>query len=204
MNQRLLIGIIILVGIGSIGSVLAYSGSISAAQGNFNNVLVTGTCTGCGGGSGSFTSYSVIANVTTPHLGVGSITSVDAIVSNDGYTISNDNKNTTLFSSSGTIISNHFSIGNNVQGRDSTSDGIYKVQIDEDNYPDVTLDIFKNNISLQTIHFRASQFSGGAFCTNTGGIESCAVSISNDGHYIAAVGVDSSNTASRLIVLRGS
>lgn len=85
MNQKTLIAIIILAGIGSIGSVLAYSGTISAGQGNFNNVLVTGTCVGCGGTS--ITNYNVTSSNsagTAPVNFTSALYSI-AIISNASY-----------------------------------------------------------------------------------------------------------------------
>lgn len=193
MNQRYLIAIIILAGIGSIGSVLAYSGTISAGQGNFNNVLVTGTCTGCGGGEGSFTSYNTVSLNTT----VGSFGGTNfprIIVNNMGTVVFSDSNANYVVTISGTTLFNNSTIGSSGNQELSQSiNGIYQI-VNNDNVPKVS--IFKNNIYLQDLGINLSQFS------NPFG--KLGMAISPDGHYIAVIGEDSGVSSDRLLIFRGS
>ena len=198
MNQKTLIAIIILAGIGSIGSVLAYSGTISAGQGNFNNVLVTGTCTGCGGGEGSFTNYNTIAlNTTVYSIGDNGFQNIQ--IDNNGNFISQGTANNGLVALNGTVVFVKTSNGasGTKQIDQSSITGKYKVLIDEsgDGIPNV----FSNNALLQTLGLNQAQFSGGTLSGAAGG-----TAISPDGHYILVIAKDSSGTKDRVIIFQGS
>ena len=197
MNQRILITLIILAGIGSIGSVLAYSGTISAAQGNFNNVLVTGTCSGCGAGEGSFTSWTTLTNTT---LGTVSVSNADnVIVSNNGSILAETIDCTdAYFFTNGTVIRTTNSLSlcpANQDSSDQSITGKYQIIYDADRTNNIY--IYKNNVLQDTKMIQASQFSGGV-------LSSTSVGISPDGKYIVVYGTDSGVASQRLIVLQGS
>uniref|UniRef100_A0AAT9JH15 ORF17 n=1 Tax=Nitrosopumilaceae spindle-shaped virus TaxID=3065433 RepID=A0AAT9JH15_9VIRU len=192
MNQRSLIAIIILAGIGSIGSVLAYSGTISAGQGNFNNVLVTGTCTGCGAGEGSFTHYNTIALNTTV-TGFRDTLIGELHVGNDGAIISHGDNNNKIVYINGTQVfeeSSHTTPGSS-QETDQSQTGEYKIVLDTNAG---TVEVYKNNSFIQGLGLNTAQFTGFKI----------GIAISPDGKYIAVLGEDSGGAVDRLVVFQGS
>lgn len=193
MNQRSLIAIIVLAGIGSIGSVLAYSGTISAGQGNFNNVLITGACTGCGG-SGSFTSYTLQLNETV--AGTNQRTSQSILVSTDGSILGSDSQNDAIVFLNGTVKAVYTNDGSTATptSTDQSIDGVYKVIIDNSGNSIV---VYKNNVLIQTITINPSAFSTGFNLSKE------SIGISSDGKYIAIYGPDIS-AENRLTVFKGS
>ena len=194
MNQRLVIGLIIIAGIGSIGSVLAYSGTISAGQGNFNNVLVTGTCTGCGG-DGSFTTYGLGLNTTI--AGTSNDDASFIQVANDG-SILGLNKGKYIFDVKldGTIVSvdQNVNIGTTYDSQSAiaqSSGGEYKIAI----FANDTISIYKNNLVLQHLPVDTTH-------SYLDSIE--AIGISPDGKYIGIIGDDKGNTKQHLQIWQGS
>ena len=194
MNQRSLIAIIILAGISSIGSVLAYSGSISAAQGNFNNVLVTGSCTGCGA-EGTFTTFSVLTNTT---LATSQISTVRTLQVSDNGTILADIRgfDNILVDVTGNIIeeqtSNSGTTPTGVYHIAQSTSGKYKVMFDESGTND--LKIFKNDSFLESHHINP------AYYDNPG----CSVAVSNNGKYIALLCDNFAGTATAMTIFQGS
>lgn len=193
MNQRFLIALIILAGIGSIGSVLAYSGTISAGQGNFNNVLITGTCTGCGG-DGSFTTYSLVLNKTAgTSSGDGSL----SFTANDGSLIGVDTGGNIIdMKLDGTQVSNDQNLiateaydSNSIMKQ--SSQGVYKVV----QYGNSTVSIFKNNAVIQHIAIDTTH----SFFNGKQGI-----SISPDGKYIGLFGKDFNGVVDHIQIWQGS
>lgn len=199
MNQRSLIAIIILAGIGSIGSVLAYTGTISAGQGNFNNVLVTGTCTGCGGGEGSFTSYSTILNQTI--TGTTGWPARYLFVSNDGSNLGADNEpRNFLILLNGTVkftqVIANSGFDKFVPEAIQSPSGEYKAIL---NTSGNTISIYKNNVFLQNIGINLSQFSVTGLDSND-----FAINISSDGKYISLFSADITGSVDRIVEFRGS
>lgn len=196
MNQRSLIAIIILAGIGSIGSVLAYSGTISAAQGNFNNVLITGSCTGCGG-EGSFTTYSTLLNQTITSSSSSILRSLS--VANDGSILAYDNNcKASIVFVNGTqkVLGSSDSCTPDIHRLNGQSEtGIYKFYAES--LAGGTIVIYKNNALLETVTIDTSQFDVINFADQ-------AISISPDGHYIVIYGPDVGVTLQREVILRGS
>lgn len=162
------------------------------------SITVSGACNGCGN-SGSFSSYNTILyNITSTfgtHDGNGELLKIG----NDGSIVSvGDTSLDIVIASNGTEIYNKPTvIGAFPVSMVQTPDGTYKVVVDivgTDN-----IKVYKNNNLLQTLGIDQLQFSGG---TLTNGRVS--VGISEDGHYIAVGGIDSSNNADRFIVFEGS
>lgn len=196
MNQRSLIAIIILAGIGSIGSVLAYSGTISAGQGNFNNVLVTGICTGCSG-EGSFTTYTTLLNQTI--IGSSSATLRSLSVANDGSILAYDNNcrdSIVFLNGTQKVFGATDACTPDIHRLNGQSEtGIYKFYAES--LAGGTIRIYKNNVLLQTVTINTSQFDVTNFSDQ-------AISISPDGHYIVVYGPDVGVTLQREVILRGS
>lgn len=196
MNQRSLIAIIILAGIGSIGSVLAYSGTISAGQGNFNNVLVTGTCTGCGGGEGSFTNYSSIVEETNPFSGSSSPCQVNIDNNGTAFVLESCNQgnaysidslgNISLLTNTGTALNNYPYIPQN------SINGLYKLVGNKTN----TILIYKSNTYLTKLTLDLSvDFSS---------MSNLEDSISPNGKYIVVYGTNQTFTGNTVQIFRGS
>jgi len=197
MNQRSLIAIIILAGIGSIGTVLAYTGTITANQGSFNNVLVTGTCTGCGANEGSFTTWTTLTNTTVGTVSVSNVNNV--IVSNGGSILAEtvDCKDAYFFINA-TVIKTTNSLSLCPANQDSTDQsmtGEYQIIYDADRTNNIY--IYKNNILQTTKTISTADFSGGV-------LSSTGIGISPNGKYIVVYGIDTGAAAQRLIVLQGS
>ena len=198
MNQRSLIAIIILAGIGSIGSVMAFSGTISAGQGNFNNVLVTGTCSGCGG-EGSFTTWSNTLNSTI--AGTGGFSTDYIFVGNDGSINTYDsNKKMAYVLTNGTIITVNDNISNQNLDLNKASEqsmtGEYRILM---NGTDNTVVVYKNNIVKQKIGIKISDFFSSSF-----GSTDFGCNISPNGKYIACSGEDTGGSLDRIIEFVGA
>lgn len=90
---------------GSVLSGLAYgvtNGSITVGD-----LTVTGTCSNCGAGSGTFTTWSKITDFTTDSFTSNTNNWVDAAVTNTGtFTISNLNT-TVVYDKDGTVVTSY-------------------------------------------------------------------------------------------------
>jgi len=195
MKQNSLIAIIIIAGI-SITGVSAYSGSISAAQGNFNNLLVTGTCSGCSG-EGSYTSYGTIFRNSTITPSAGGLFAQEFLLSNTGAATVNTNSDVFVVTSTGTVLDQGATYGQSqtqVPTKQSAT-GEYKVL--ENTTSSGSIVVIKNDSFLTIIHPNVSQFFGGD-------MTDASVTISPNGQFIGILCKDSGGATVRLVIFQGS
>lgn len=187
--------IIILLSVGTLFGV-GYSAStiISDSGITTSNLTVTGTCTGCGG-SGTFTTYSTILNTTI--TGTSGSSNVGLFTSNDGSILAQDSTSKiSLTLLNGTVVSvtNDPSGSTNIgqQAIAQSSDGKYKTILKSD-----SILVYKNNVLLQTIGIKKSDFVFSDLTT-------VSVSISPDAHYISIAGRDTGGAIDRIVIFQGS
>lgn len=175
---------------GSILSGLAYG--VSNGSIIVGDLTVTGSCIGCGG-EHEFTSWSTILNGTIS--GTSGKQTMDISVSNDGSVLDLDQgSKISLVLVNGTVIfvtsTPNYNLAIPVFSQSST--GEYKIV--ETN---TGIDVYKNNVHIQTLGLTLSQFKFGSL-GNEG------IAISPDGKYISIVGIDSSGTIDRIVTFEGS
>lgn len=201
MKKQSILILLIILG-GSSASIIYASGttitntSVTTPTLNAVNVNISGTCTGCGGGEGSFTVYSLVLNKTV--TGTSGNNGVFTQVSTNGSSISSDSSSiTSIIKLDGTIVSttttpNTYQSATSPNIQDQSLNGKYMI-ITNNSGP--SLDVYKNQALLQqiTIDTTHSFF-------NT----SISIGISQDGKYIVLYGDDKSNSIDHIQVWQGT
>lgn len=187
MNQRLII--ILILAAGGMGIAYSTSGTIQIGP---------TSCIGLSCDAPDYSVYSVVSNDTVYSLPDSFMSSL--YVGNDGHIISNGNNNNGYVLLNGTVVA-AYSLNNSGNSQDiqQSTSGKYAVLVNSGSFPAVSIEVFRNNVHIQSIHLNESQFHSGGFL-NANGI----IGISPDGHYIGVIGEDTSGTNDRLIILRGS
>lgn len=204
MKKQSLLILLIILG-GSSASIIYASGttitntSVTTPTLNAVNVNVSGTCTGCGGGEGSFTNYNtVVLNTTAATSGTENDIYINSAISNLGDSIFSGNEKNVLVKLDGTTkFLNSSGILSGSQQFSQSETGKYVV-IKNNNSAPAKISVFKNGIYMQDLGIKYSQVF------NTDAINGVTIAISPDGHYILVVASDSVTGDSRLLVFEGS
>lgn len=197
MNKQL-IAILSIVAIGSILGVAYATGTVITNTGiTTGNLVVTGTCTGCGAGEGSYSNYNTIQLNTTIGTAFIATQYTSMSISNNGNVVFGSNGNNTAVTIGGTIIKSGSSYAS-APGVDIAQSitGEYQLIVVDDVHYD--LKVIKNGIFLQDIGIDLSQF------ISPDAAKGVAMAISPDGHYISVIGKDSGGTSERLVIFKGS
>lgn len=162
------------------------------------DLTVTGTCTGCGGGEGSFTSYATALNSTI--VGTGDNRASNLMVSTNGTVFVLDVAHAVYLikiDGSATTIATGLDSKDTIYGYQNIAQsqtGKYKAVLDD---PNSVIKVYKNDNLLQNIGYNATQF--GAIPGDTP-----AIGISSDGKYIAMYKANASATDMILLIFRGT
>lgn len=166
--------------------------SVSTTTVNTVDLHVTGTCTGCGGGSseGTFTTWTTLTNssISTTNLLNGAV--YCKIGTNANVLYSDSNSVSLLFSSTPSLlVENDNSINpSGIVNFDQSLTGKYQIIQPSSGL----VSVYSNGTLVKNLGFTSSNFAGGT--------TEC---ISPDGKYIALMGKASSNHA-RVVILKGS
>lgn len=189
-----ILGILIIGSLFAVGyatsTVISDSGIITS------NLTVTGTCTGCGGGEGDFTTYSNFLNATIGGASLGN--NIKALLTaNDGSFMFSDNafQNIIVFAN-GTVIKEYDStfedFPNGDKLFDQSSTGKYKIIYDQGHSNEIK--VYKDNSLLQSIGIDTSQVSA----------NECSTAISANGKYISLVCSNFAGTNDTALTFEGS
>lgn len=191
-RQTLAIILILIAG----GTSSVYATTILDSTSVFQNLTVLGTCTGCGGGEGSFTTYSLITNATV--AGGDNDPGTMIVVADNGTSFAAE-KGHYIFSLSktGAVTGKSNNFANPLTLADilsvsKSNSGEYMTMYDSSNK---TVTIFKNNSFLQHIPVDT---------INVYGDVGLAVAISGNGKYIGIFGLDQSGAFDRIQIWEGS
>lgn len=203
-KKKQLILIILILGTGSILGTVYASGtiitntSVTTTTLNAVNLVLSGTCTGCGGGEGSFTTYSTILNTTV--TGTTRSAASNLLVSDNGTVFGLDVGHVASLITINGIVQQQISSIDNMatihgyQNIAQSPTGKYKAILD-DAIP--LIHVYKNDIPLLNLGFNSTQFF-------TGGADTPAIAISSNGKYIAFWAENADTNTVRLIVFQGS
>lgn len=190
---------ILAIGI-SFGSVYGASTIISDSGINTSNLTVTGTCTGCGGGSseGNYNSWNTVDLNQTLGLGFPDTYFTDMHISNDGNVIYSGSVLNIGFFKNGTVgfASFDYSTASSHQ-LDQSMTGKYQVVWDD---LASTFTVLKDGGIKQVLGINMTQL------TNPTSNNALGVAISPDGKYIVVVGNDAvgGGNDDRAIIFEGS
>lgn len=202
------LAIISIIAIGSLTSIVSATSTSISDSGittpalTTNTLTVTGSCSGCGGGSGSFTLYSTVLNQTIS--GTDGSTPILILINDTGSIIAETNFQTEISLNSN---GNKIFVFNQPQTTLGTPfnpmmvqslDGRYIAVINQTNND---IYVWKDHQLLQTIGINISQW-----CP-TGGVLSNgrqAIAISPNAKFIGLFGEDSSCSIQRIITLEGT
>lgn len=190
VKRQTLAIILILIAGGTSTAFAVTNGSIITGD-----LTVTGTCTGCGGGEGSFASYNTIAlNTTVASTGNPGFT----LIGNDGGVQVMTNAKDFYVALNGTTLFLQTGSSSSTERSDiaQSGTGAYKIMDNEASLGEV--DIYKNGNFLQSLGIDLTQFFGGSFGGKT------SIAISPDAKYIAVVGPDSGGVNTRVLVFQGA
>jgi hypothetical protein len=198
MMKRQTLLIISIIATGSLFGAVYASGTIITDTGiTTGNLTVTGTCTGCGAGEGSYSNYNTIQLNTTIGTAFIATQYTSMSISNNGNVVFGSNGNNTAVTIGGTIIQSGSGYAS-APGVDIAQSitGEYQLIVVDDVHYD--LKVIKNGIFLQDIGIDLSQF------ISPDAAKGVAMAISPDGHYISVIGKDSGGTSERLVIFKGS
>ena len=161
------------------------------------NLTILGTCTGCGGTEGTFSSWTSVFNNTV--TGSSGCTGATISVNNTGTVIFEDAcPNTFIVDPSGNNIQKIVNplISTPAPSQMSQSvNGLYQVALNTN-----AIKVYKNNVLVQTVGLRLANFAGGSI--SGGG--PVGMAISPNGQFIAVQGEDVGTLLDRLVILKGS
>ena len=198
MNRKTSTTILGMLVLGGLISVAYASTTIITDTGiTTTNLTILGTCTGCGGGEGTFTSWAKLFNGTVAGTSAGAGGTI--YVNNTGTVIFEDNNGgLNLVGPSGTAIAQvtapvGITTPTNYHTAQSTQ-GAYQIILDETHSKIV---IYKNRALLFTIGVKMGDFT-------TGPSNHLSVGISPNGQYVAVQGDDTGGALDRLVIFKGS
>lgn len=180
MNYNALM-IIIILAAGGVSIGVSYASTIiTDATIIVNNLTVTGTCTGCGGGDGSFTTWTLIQQTNFTESGCfnGSFISLD----NNGNSLFTCN-NVILITNGGSITNFGSNINQFTQAATESSTGKYKT-FTNGTGTQYNIPIISNSTLIHSIIVNASVFKTPSQVINA---------ISPSGEYITLKGNDICN-----------
>lgn len=191
--KRQTLMIIGIIAVGSLlGSVYATSTVITDNGITTSNLTVTGTCTGCGG-SGSFTTWNLLYNVTLTQTDYPTGFDID----NNGNSVLQYNQATGFVSKNGTelvkVATNQIS-NSGMKLVDQSANGKYQIYFDGVNHQ---IHILQNATLVHIIQLNMP----GDFNT---GSDILSISISPSGEYIGVTGLNHARTFDRLQLFEGS
>ena len=160
------------------------------------NLTILGTCTGCGGTEGTFTTYTTLFNGTI--AGSAGCTGSSIYVNNTGTVIFEDAcPNTFVVQPSGTTSNIPTAlIATPTSSYISQSvNGLYQIGLDTN-----TVQVFKNNAIVQKIGLKLSNFHG----SHISGGDPVSIAISPNGKYIAIQGEDVGALLDRVVIFKGA